>query len=195
MWKEAPEDVKKEYTDRESAAREEYKKKMAEWRIENEKTKKKKKDPLELYQEHEEERKRKGIASDEEDGYDYDSEHDEVRWKKGKRSRREEIQERKDCDASHRAAGPPGRILPGGSRLNDLVQAFGGTANSAKAQLVAPHMLVQAPMITPYPGMNPMVLAPTSLTMQQLRECPMLCDRLCIFHETPSNKISFFFPL
>ncbi|KAL3910760.1 MAG: hypothetical protein SGILL_007566, partial [Bacillariaceae sp.] len=73
MWKAAPDDLKKEYTDKEAIAREEYKKKIAAWRVEHEKNKKKEKDPLELYQEKQEERKRKGIASDEDEDDDDDS--------------------------------------------------------------------------------------------------------------------------
>eukprot|EP00529_Nitzschia_sp_RCC80_P031872 CAMPEP_0113459510 /NCGR_PEP_ID=MMETSP0014_2-20120614/10490_1 /TAXON_ID=2857 /ORGANISM="Nitzschia sp." /LENGTH=550 /DNA_ID=CAMNT_0000351097 /DNA_START=214 /DNA_END=1866 /DNA_ORIENTATION=+ /assembly_acc=CAM_ASM_000159 len=52
MWKEAPEDVRKKYQDDEAKARQEYKKRIAEWRIEDKKTKEaKKKDPLEVYEE------------------------------------------------------------------------------------------------------------------------------------------------
>lgn len=63
MWKNASPTLKREYQDKESIAREEYKVKIAAWRIKHEQNKKKEKDCLEVYQEKEEERKRKGIPS------------------------------------------------------------------------------------------------------------------------------------
>jgi hypothetical protein len=169
MWKDAPDDLKKQYTDDEAAAREEYKKKMTEWKAEHEKTKTKKRDPLELFQEYEEERKRKGIPSDEEYAYDYSSDEEYYRKKRG-RFRRKESEDRKEASASLNAAGAQGGTLAGGNRLNELVHALGQSSNSAQASLAAPQLMMHAPMMSSYPSVNPIALAPSSLALRQLRK-------------------------
>ncbi|KAG7364412.1 HMG high mobility group box-containing protein [Nitzschia inconspicua] len=192
MWKDAPNDIKQEYTEREAAAREEYKKKMAEWKLENEKTKKKKKDPLELYQENEQERKRRGIQSDEEDGYEYDSEEDEVRWKKRSKRRKEEPKGKNKVLPNLDSPAARGGTLVKGTGLDRVSLSLEGSENPAQARFVAPHMYAQAPLLSSYPGVNPALLAPSSLAihLQDGRPLPTLMNGSMLQSSLPLSRLA-----
>lgn len=159
MWKEAPAELKKEYSDQEAIAREEYKKKMTEWRIEKEKQKK---DPSGLCQENEK-RNRQGLAREEKEKYGYCSDvghHVE----KSRRSSKEASRHREGKVARVDVS----RVPCGTSRLDNLFHTLGG--HPAQAQLVAPHLLGQSPSSLSYPSGNPVVLVPSTLSLQRLRK-------------------------
>jgi hypothetical protein len=126
MWKEAPDDLKKKYMDQEAKAREEYKKRMAEWRVENDKTKKRKKDPLELFEEEELKKKMRGIVDDDNVNDDDQAENSSDEGEK-RFDRKDSGADRKEGPRSH--SGVPNTTLGGNPLLNDLVHALG--TNSA----------------------------------------------------------------
>lgn len=177
MWKEAPEDLKKEYTDKEAKLREEYKVKIAEWRVEQEKNKKIEKDPLEIYQEKEEERKRKGYASDddEEEEDDDDSLDFSVDGKERKR-----FKKRSKKTASPIAkpfTGVAGGMGLGGLQSNDLTQMmYARNLGLSNAQFGHPSLaspIASQQMQMRQPGMLPalssnMALQPSLLMQSSL---------------------------
>jgi hypothetical protein len=164
MWKEALEGMKKEYNVQEAIAREEYKKRMTEWRIENEKNKTQKEDPLELFQENENERKRQRLASEEEERFGYGSD-GERHIKKCNRASKEASRDREgSAKAGHVACG----TVSEGNSLDYLLHTTRG--NPAPSQLVLPHFLGQNPFSSCYPYLNPAVVVPYPLTLQQQRK-------------------------
>jgi hypothetical protein len=139
MWQNAPPEQKKRYMDDEAKAREEYKMRMGEWRIEFENKKKKKKDPLEIFEEAELERKRRGIPDEvppNDDDDDDDSSDEKVQPDVSNRKRPTK-RAKSETPSSHAGVTRPGmnnnvrgQTLDGLRRLNDLVQALGEPSSS-----------------------------------------------------------------
>jgi hypothetical protein len=190
MWKEAPEDLKKEYTDQEAAAREEYKRRMAEWRVEDEKIKKLKKDPLILYQEGEKDRKKRALGggcSDEDDEEESDDDVVKVEDRKGWDSDDTSAEEGYGEGQSEQLS-----MAATKSYLSDLAQVHGTGARNCtpsnrfvSSQIASSSQMLDrgslASAIYADQLWNPSLQTPSSAALQNLSKCLNVHSGFCHF--------------